>query len=178
MLPAMDEQQFWDLIEAARRPGPDDAGAVVERATALLAVRPRQEILAAQQLLWDAMAQSYRGDLWGAAYLINGGCSDDGFDYFRGWLIVQGREVFERAVASPDSLAELPSVREAARNRADLDCERTLGLAWDAHLAATGEQMSGDCYTIAYPEIVFDWDFDDPVETARRLPRIAALYGE
>ncbi|MCU7822026.1 DUF4240 domain-containing protein [Kitasatospora sp. DSM 101779] len=174
----MDKQQFWDLIEAARRPDPDDAEAVVGRATALLAARARQEILAAQQLLWDLMAESYRGDLWGAAYLINGGCSDDGFDYFRGWLIVQGREVFERAVAGPDSLAELPSVREAAAKHEDLECEHTLGLAWDAHLAATGEQMSGDCYTIAYPEIAFGWDFDDEEETVRRLPRLAALYGE
>ncbi|MFE5591185.1 DUF4240 domain-containing protein [Streptomyces sp. NPDC056549] len=33
-----------------------------------------------------------------AAYMVNGGCCDDGFDYFRGWLIAQGRNVFERAV--------------------------------------------------------------------------------
>ena len=37
--------------------------------------------------------------LWDAAYLINGGCSDDGFDYFRGWLVDQGRETFERCLA-------------------------------------------------------------------------------
>ncbi|MFL6076856.1 MAG: DUF4240 domain-containing protein [Mycobacteriales bacterium] len=39
------------------------------------------------------MAESYQGDLWGAAYLINGGASDDGFDYFRGWLIARTRGV-------------------------------------------------------------------------------------
>ncbi|GJF27921.1 hypothetical protein KNE206_06210 [Kitasatospora sp. NE20-6] len=172
----MDTQQFWDLIEEARRPAPDDAGAVVRHATALLAGRPRQDVIAAQQILWDLMAHSYRGDLWGAAYLINGGCSDDGFDYFRGWLVTQGRAAFERAVAAPDSLAGLPAVRAAAGNGEELDCEDALGIAWDAHLAATGEQMSGDCYTIAYPEIVFTWDFDDAGETARRLPHLAALY--
>ncbi|PBC76886.1 uncharacterized protein DUF4240 [Streptomyces sp. TLI_235] len=176
MLRGMDKQQFWDVIEEARRPGPDDAEAVVERASALLAARPRQEIIAAQQLLWDLMAESYRGDLWGAAYLINGGCSDDGFDYFRGWLITRGREVFERAVASPDSLAELPVVRAAAAEYEEMECEGTLGLAWDAHLAATGEQLSGDCYTIAYPEIVFGWDFEDAQATARELPLLSALY--
>jgi len=26
----------------------------------------------------------------GAAYIINGGCSDDGFEYFRRWLVLQG----------------------------------------------------------------------------------------
>jgi hypothetical protein len=58
------------------------------------ASRPAEEIVAAQQVLWDLMAESYTNPLWAAAYVINGGCSDDGFDYFRGWLIAQGREVF------------------------------------------------------------------------------------
>jgi hypothetical protein len=44
------------------------------------------------------MAQSYRLDLWGAAYLVNGGCSDDGFDYFRGWLLRQGRATWQAAL--------------------------------------------------------------------------------
>jgi len=51
------------------------------------------------------MADSYRVDLWGAAYLINGGCSDDAFEYFRGWLIVQGRGTYERIVADPPILS-------------------------------------------------------------------------
>ena len=38
---------------------------------------------------------------------MNGGCSDDGFLYFRAWLTSEGREVFERALSNPDSLAEL-----------------------------------------------------------------------
>ena len=28
------------------------------------------------------MADSYRSSLWAAAYVINAGCSDDGFGYF------------------------------------------------------------------------------------------------
>jgi hypothetical protein len=36
--------------------------------------------------------------MWVAAYLMNGGCSDDGFDYFRGWLIAQGRTTLEQVV--------------------------------------------------------------------------------
>ncbi|MER7341367.1 DUF4240 domain-containing protein [Streptomyces sp. NPDC000075] len=37
----------------------------------------------------------------GTAHGANGGCSDDGFDYFCGWLITQGPEAFERVVADP-----------------------------------------------------------------------------
>jgi hypothetical protein len=112
----MNRQQFWELIAAARSQAlsPDDGEAVAREATALLAARPAAEIVAAQQVLWDLMADSYASPLRAAAYVINGGCSDDGFDYFRGWLIAQGREVFERVVADPDALAGLPVVQASA----------------------------------------------------------------
>ncbi|MCP9988995.1 DUF4240 domain-containing protein [Streptomyces sudanensis] len=175
----MDREQFWRLVEAARgqAPDPDDAEDIARRASARLAAYPAGEIVAAQQALWDLMADSYTSPLWAAAYMINGGCSDDGFDYFRGWLITQGRKTFERAVADPESLAELPAVRAAAAEGSELVCERTLGVVWDAHIAATGEHLPGGAFTIRYPKLdpAWDFDFDDHGETARRLPRLAAL---
>ena len=105
----MDNQGLWELIEAARGQvrDPADAEAVAARAATLLSARPPGEIVAADEVLWGLMADSYRNPLWAAAYLVNGGCSDDGFEYFRGWLIMQGREVYERVVADPDALAGL-----------------------------------------------------------------------
>ncbi|WP_326662219.1 DUF4240 domain-containing protein [Streptomyces sp. NBC_00385] len=177
----MDTKDFWKLIDDARTlvVDPADAEAVAGRATALLAERPADEILTAQQLLWDLMAASYRAPLWAAAYTINGGCSDDGFDYFRGWLIAQGREVFERVVTAPDTLAGLPVVRAAAAEEVDLECEAVLGVAWDAYLEATGEKLPQDAFTIDYPELDPEWDFDfdDAERVALRLPQLDALYG-
>ena len=49
--------------------------------------------------------QAYSWDLWGAAHILNGWASDAGFEYFRCWLISRGREVFESALADPESLA-------------------------------------------------------------------------
>jgi hypothetical protein len=129
-------------------------------------------------VLWDLMADSYTNPLWAAAYLINGGCSDDGFEYFRGWLIAQGRVTFERIVANPDALAELPFVYASATEGLDLDGEEVLNIAWNAHITATGEQLPVDAFTIRYPELdpAWNFDFDNRDEMARRLPRLAALY--
>ncbi|MFF8532155.1 DUF4240 domain-containing protein [Streptomyces sp. NPDC015532] len=178
----MNKQQFWELIEAARHQAsdPNDGEDVARRATSQLATHPPEEIVAAEQVLWGLMAESYTNPLWAAAYMINGGCSDDGFDYFRGWLIAQGREAFERTVADPDALAELPIVRASAVDGLDLACEETLSIVWNAHLAATGEQLPHDAFTIRYPELDPAWNvaFDDHSEMTRRLPRLAALYPE
>lgn len=51
--------------------------------------------------------RAYTWELWGAAWVLLDGASDDAFDYFRCWLIGQGREVFEGALHEPDDLADL-----------------------------------------------------------------------
>ncbi|MFH8388039.1 hypothetical protein ACH4E7_45445 [Kitasatospora sp. NPDC018058] len=62
----------------------------------------------------------------------------------------------------------------------DAECERTLSIAWTAHRAATGEELPNDAFTIRYPELDPEWDFDfeDGDKLGRRLPRLADLYSE
>jgi hypothetical protein len=145
--------------------------------TELLSARPAEEIAAFAQPVWDLLAASYNWNLWAAAYVINGGASDDGFEYFRGWLIAQGREVFERSVADPDSLADHSTIIATAEDGEDgIECEDVLGVAWSAYRAATGENLPAGTFTVRYPELGEGWDFDDASEMARRLPRLTALY--
>lgn len=78
--------------------------------------------------VFDAVnGEAYRTGLWAAAYLMRGGCSDDGFDYFRGWLLAQGRAVWEGAVAAPDSLADLG----LDPDEDEIECEDFLSVASD-----------------------------------------------
>lgn len=187
MLDPMNREQFWQLIEQARGAVPDSAPvweqgpALAARAAELLAERGPAEVLDAQRELQGLLAVSFRDSLWAAAYLLNGGCSDDAFDYFRGWLIAQGREAFESAVADPDSLAALPSVQAAAAAGMELDCEDVLGIGWNAYRATGGdpaEGLAGVRVPRAAPDDP-DWafDFDDQEVMAAKLPRLSALVG-
>jgi hypothetical protein len=171
----MDRNAFWALIDEARAVAVDEE-TVAEETTKLLAVRPRDDILAFQQILWELMAESYKDPLWGAAYTINGGCSDDGFDYFRAWLIGQGSAVYESAVADPDSLAGLAVVQESAKDWMELENEDILSIAWNAYRMVFGETLPQDACTVSFPALEDGWDFDDRDETRRRLPRLGALY--
>jgi len=58
------------------------------------------------QIFDSMMDRAYSWPLWGAAYVINGGCSDDSFSDFRASLISRGRTAFDRALNDPDSLAD------------------------------------------------------------------------
>ncbi|MGW1060034.1 DUF4240 domain-containing protein [Micromonospora rubida] len=173
----MRTDDFWQLIDAARAGGGGAAGPVAARAVALLAERDAADIVGYAQHQRRVMAASYRADLWGAAYLINGGASDDGFEYFRGWLITQGREVFARAVADPDSLAALPQIRQAALTGEEFEAEQMLTVAGEAYRKATASELPAVPET-PYPELGEFWDFDDEEEAQRRLPKLAALFVE
>ena len=194
----MEVEAFWELIEQARSTAHDDEQLVERVATALLAL-PTEEILDFEQQLSQAKQQAYRWEVWGAAYLINGGCSDDAFQDFRAWLVAQGRDTFTRAVADPDSLAEHPAVRRMADARRDgwLGLESLHYVAEEAYERRTGDheaffaalsqrgpRRAAD--TAQHPAgeeparhrdpAGEDWDFDDMAEMRRRLPRLASLF--
>jgi hypothetical protein len=61
------------------------------------------ELLEFQRHFNKMQTESYSWNLWGAAYLMNAGCSDDGFEYFRAWLLAQGRDAVEKAFEDPDT---------------------------------------------------------------------------
>lgn len=117
----MDTIAFWDIIEAARASA--GHGKPFHQAlTDLLATRTRQEILQYQERFDEVHLAVYRWDLWAAAYLIGGGCSDDSFIDFRAGLITQGRDWYDKAAATPDSLAGHPAVAAASRRPWDNPC--------------------------------------------------------
>lgn len=186
--PAMDTDEFWNIVETARSNTTEDLP-LHEALVALLARRSPQDILRYDER-FDALSDTlYRWDVWAAAYLIGGGCSDDSFMDFRAGLIAQGREWYERAAAAPDSLADHPDVITAA---ADLD-DRTLFYEDAGYCASYAyERITGDGeafyeaweqHRAAHPDqgptesdMGEDFDFDDDDEMRRRLPRLALLF--
>lgn len=180
ILVEVDIDSFWKLIDRARADAGEDGEVITTRAAELLAQMSAEEIVAAHGVLRDQMARSYVAPLWAAGYVINGGCSDDGFEYFRGWLVTRGREVFERALVDPDSLADLPTVQAAAAAWEDLECELALGIAHIAYQQATGEEYLpvGSWHGSSYPALSGDFwfDFEDGDRLERMLPRLSALH--
>ncbi len=110
----MNANQFWTMIETAKLESDGDGEAQLEIMQAKLNALEPDDIMEFQRLFDQFHRVSYRTDLWGAAFIMNGGASDDGFDYFRGWVISQGREAFEGALVNPDSLEQFAPDGEEA----------------------------------------------------------------
>jgi hypothetical protein len=172
----MRTDDFWAVIARATADRPASPADVAKRAVAELAAGDPEEIVAWGQHLDKVLVASGTEDLWAAANLIHGGCSEEGFDAFRGWLIAHGREAVARSVRSPDSLADVPVVRAAAETGAVFEAPEVLSIAAEAYREATGEDLPGEERPKTRPDVAELWDFDDEEEMQRRLPKLSALF--
>jgi Protein of unknown function (DUF4240) len=171
----LSNKNFWDLIDhsAALEADPDaqlaDLSASLRRLSA-------SQIADFERMFDETMRQSYSWDLWGAAYLANGGASDDGFEYFRCWLISKGRKVFHQVVANPDSLADLL----APDSGRDFEFEAFAYVARDAWQATTGRDWN-DMPVIA--NMAYDKEpsgaafSENPADLAKRYPKLWKRFG-
>lgn len=161
---------FWAIIDKARGESGDDDEAFLEKVQARLK-KLRPEDIVSFDVHYDALRfRAYRKELWGAAYVMNGGCSDDGFEYFRAWLIARGRKAYDRALADPDSLASVCDPESDCH-----ELEEFLGLAGEAYESVTGEPLPDR--RREFPKLTGrDWD-EDSLDTL--YPRLTAkMSGE
>ncbi|MCO1581775.1 DUF4240 domain-containing protein [Crossiella sp. SN42] len=95
--------EFWTVVASAAA----TVDARLAELRARLAARGAEELAAFHRELVATHRRAYRWELWAAFDLVRGGLSDQEFTAARNWLILQGRAAFDRAVADPDTLAEL-----------------------------------------------------------------------
>jgi Protein of unknown function (DUF4240) len=127
----MDRETFWKLIKASGRFA-EDCDAQAEALVIALAKLPPDEIVGFDAEFHERMIEAYRWDLWAVAYIINGGCSDSGFDFFCGWLIAQGETYFEAALANPVKAADKVASGDF------VECESILYAAAEAYEQSAG----------------------------------------
>jgi Protein of unknown function (DUF4240) len=164
------EPQFWRLVEDARR----EAGGDTERQSQLLAARlerlPAQQIADFGAIRHRLDRRAYTWELWGAAYVIDDGCSDDCFRDFRGYLISLGRGAYEAALQNPDSLAQVVQDAETG------DWENADDVAPDAYQDVAGQDIpSGDSDLSGRPRGE-EWDDEQQDALVQRYPALAARF--
>lgn len=103
----MNTDEFWEIIDRVDEASEGEMDAKCKLLKEKLTELSTEEIQSFDSHFADCMDRAYSWELWAAAYIIGGGCSDDAFSDFRATLISTGRSRFEGVVASPDSLAEL-----------------------------------------------------------------------
>lgn len=168
----MTDKQFWELISEARKKSKGEFDKQIEIIVSKLVNLPVEEIIDYDRIFSMYHVQSYNSKLWASAYIINGGCSDDGFDYFRAWLISMGQKVYHDALENPESLAKVVKEDEAG----DVEFEDFLYVAQDAYKQKTHKEDFYDkVVRQPYPQIFLTWSEDED-ELQRMFPKLAKKF--
>lgn len=170
----MDETEFWEIVDSTRAAAEGDCDAhaelLVDRLTSLNPVA----VTDFARHFESRFIRAYRWDVWGAAWVLLNGASDDCFENFRCWLIGQGRAVFEGALHDPDALADLLEEFDADR---DGEAEDVGFAAFDAYEQLTGDELPELGLPDAPSEPVgVPVDFEDDRAMAEAYPRLWARF--
>ncbi|MCK1796269.1 DUF4240 domain-containing protein [Streptomyces sp. XM4193] len=167
----MHEDEFWELIDEARRAAEGDPEEHAEMLVEQLVQLDPDTVTDFARHFEARFLRSYRWDLWGAAWVLLDGAGDDVFDSFRCWLIGQGRAVFEGALHDdPDALADLLGDFD---EEFDGDGDEIGFAADDAYGILTGDELPD----LALPEPPDEptgtaLDFENDRVLAERYPRL------
>ncbi|MBA3936366.1 MAG: DUF4240 domain-containing protein [Planctomycetes bacterium] len=156
----MNDDRFWAIIDQAK--GAD----VVKRLKPILFTLPPAEIQAFGEILAARIAELYRWDIWGIGYIVNGGCSDDGFEYFRLWVVTQGKDFYDRLAADPDGVFTDPKVT-------DCECEELTYAVSESYRQAARKEIPPASHKPPKEPRGKDWD---EVDLKKLFPKTYAVY--
>jgi len=111
---SMNKERFWEILDNARQ-ATGDWKSMFEPLMDSLSALDEQDIIKWGHIFDQYFVLADKEKLSVAIDIMHNGCSDSGYDYFRAWLIAQGKVVYYKALANPDSLASVKSVKQLAR---------------------------------------------------------------
>lgn len=164
----VDETAFWRILADtnANAESPEEARArLIPRLESLNAAGIRKF----HSLYARTMKRLYHWNVWALAYAARGGCGDDSFRDFRGWMILRGDPALvDLAIASPERAARhVPRDPDIPEGGLDSAIE-------SAYLARTGRLPRAIATDLAKPKGKA-WEED---EIGKYYPELIAYYAQ
>lgn len=164
----MNEDAFWALIDKSRAAANNNYQQQIGALKTVLAGLEPTEIVKFDNTFTALMAATYDNKLWGAAFVINGGCSDDCFDYFRQYLIGHGKDKFYETIKDPESCASWIESEE------EDGWEGLQSSAMDAYKLKAGKEIP----TTYQPKFELKGDPIDEETVMKQYPKLAKKFME
>lgn len=164
----METKEFWKIIETTKFKSLGDYEKQQSELEKELTKLTANDVLEFDNKFRTLRGKIYNWNFWAAAYIINGGCSDDCFSDFRGWLIGQGQSIYENAIQNIETLTELNETNDG-------DWEGLSYIATDVYEKKTGNDMPKgiqENFEITGEE----WE-EDENDLKNRFPKLYTKFG-
>jgi len=173
----LNEDTYWAIIDRSLKATNNQEDQEQFLIAEIEKISPKEIIgfrLRTDKLLYD----TYTSEMWCAGYIMNGGCSDDGFEYFRCWVISRGKDTYYKTKANPDYL-----IHEVVENADYYEFELFWYVALEAFEHTTGVDLynyiDNEKFTTAegsYPEFKFTWQEENPESMKKICPKLFEAF--
>jgi len=164
----LNEDLYWQIVQDSIKKTSNQNDQEEYLISRLQKLSPTEIIgfrLRTDKLLYD----TYTSDMWCAGYIMNEGCSDDGFEYFRCWVISRGKGTYYKAKENADYL-----INEINKELECYEFESFWHVALTAFENKTGKDLHDyidDSFKYTegnYQQFEFTWKEKEP-ETMRAI---------
>ena len=173
---------YWQIIENSL----DTADSLAEQEDNLineLSLLTAEDIIGFKLRTEYLLFQSYQSDLWCAATIMNEECSEEGFKFFRQWLISQGKNLFTDAMMNPDLLAKY---FDEGFNEDDLYefefftliPDKAFILNYDQDILEYIDTKNFKYTEEYYPDIEKNWDEENSTTLQAICPKLYSIFNE
>lgn len=166
----MNELEFWRIIELSGSPDSTDPDEQCARITELLSSKSVSEIVAFHNIHDQILVRSYTWGLIESCYIITHYVSDDVFQDFRNWIILNGKERFEKTLKNPDYLATFINVDDPVE---EITGEALLYVCEEAY---SGEVEELEEQYESYEEPTLEDNWPPFSELEEKYPKLVSKY--
>lgn len=169
----LDEDLYWAIIAKSLKQTnnqDDQEQFLIKEIGNLTPIKMIGFRLRTDKLLYD----TYNSEMWCAGYIMNGGCSDDGFEYFRNCVISRGKETYYKAKENPDNLID-----EVDSQLEMYDFESFWYVALEAFKQKTGKDLydyiddeNFKTKEGQYPKFEFTWQEENHESIKKICPKL------
>ncbi len=149
----MDEINFWSIIESSGAPDKCTPDEQCESIVADLALLPKEDLIEFENIRHRLLNQAYSWPMLKACFIVVSYVSDDVFEDFRHWVILNGKERFFKTLANPNCMVDYIQVEDPIEEITGEPLMMVYEEAWDGDIEEIEEKVT----IPAPPQISNDW---------------------
>jgi hypothetical protein len=165
----VDERAFWEIIETSGSPEKCSVDEQCENIVEKLSSRTKEELISFANIHKEVLHKAYTWPMLKASFIVTSYISDDVFEDFRNWVILNGKERFYKTIEHPDFISSYINVEDPVEEVTGEALLFVCEEAWDGDI----EELEDGYVYPKDPVIDDDWPSKEKLE--EEFPK---LYGK
>ncbi|NVJ62435.1 MAG: DUF4240 domain-containing protein [Gammaproteobacteria bacterium] len=162
----MEEKEFWEIIESSGSPEKCSPEEQCENITEKLSGKSKNELVDFANIHRNILCKAYTWPMLKAGFVLISYVSDDVFEDFRNWVILNGKERFYNTLKNPDYIATYINVEDPVEEVCGEPLLYVCEEAWGGDV----EELEENYVYPKDPEINDDWP--DAEKLAEEFPKL------